>query len=75
MHTLKLLSLSTIVASSLILLLLVLRIVNSLVSCFPTLILFQTNAACVARIEIESPATVTPDTELCGEFRPDSPDL
>lgn len=73
--TRKFCSLSNMTACILILLLLVLRIVNSLISDFPVFTLFHTKAAWVVLIGILSPATVEPDTELRGEFLPDIPDL
>jgi len=59
----------------LILLLLVLRIVNSLISLFPVFTLFHTKAACVALIGIIFPATAILDTVLIGEFLSYGPDL
>lgn len=63
------------VACILILLVLVLRIVNSLISDFPIFKLFHDRAAWVVFIGILSPATVEPDTELREEFLPDTLDL
>lgn len=74
-NTLKLLLSSHMSIWILTLLLLVLRIVNSLVSLFPVFTLFHTRAACVALIGIIFPVTATLDAVLIGEFLSQGPDL
>ena len=74
-NTLKFWSSALILAISLILLLLVLRIVNCFVSDFPILILPHTRAVWVDRMGTIAPLPVTAEFVLPGEFLPEFPDL